>query len=123
MIKQFFFILALVCILSIIHGCAGTAPGGGAWIRLEGPDGYTVAGNKETEIYEPYKKLNTIEGYEEFISKYPNNFWADTARLNIKNLRYAEYEQIDTIEGYKEFIEKYPDNPNTTAAERRIKIY
>ncbi len=62
------------------------------------------------EQYKPYTLKNTIEGYREFIAKYPKNIFVNEAKLQIENLEFAPYEQGNTIEGYIEFKMRYPHN-------------
>ena len=62
------------------------------------------------EQYNPYKLQNTIEGYREFIAKYPKNLFVNEAKLQIENLEFSPYEREDNIEGYMEFKIRYPDN-------------
>ena len=72
------------------------------------------------EQYKPFRLQNTIAAYKEFIEKYPQNMFLESARSNIKNLQFAPYEQEDTIEGYMEFVLRYPGNPHVFKANTRI---
>ncbi len=45
--------------------------------------------------YDPYRQRNTIEGYREFIAKYPGNMYLETALDQIDNLEFAPYEKAD----------------------------
>ena len=69
-----------------------------------------------------YNRINRddIEGYEEFISKYPDSKHVVDARERIET---AEYNRIswDDIEGYEEFISKYPSSKYVVDARERIK--
>lgn len=60
--------------------------------------------------YAPYKSKNSIEGYQEFISRYPKNTFVGEARLQIESLQFAPYERADSVEGYMEFQVLFPDN-------------
>lgn len=62
------------------------------------------------ELYQPYKLQNTIEGYREFIAKYPKNIFVTDAKLQIENLEFTPYEREDSIEGYMEFKTRFPRN-------------
>jgi hypothetical protein len=75
---------------------------------------------RDEELYQPYKLKNTIEGYKEFISLYPENLFVGEAKLKIENLEFAPYEKADSVEGYMEFKMRYPDNRHTYKA--RVKI-
>ena len=72
------------------------------------------------ELYNPYKLQNTIDGYREFITKYPENLFVNEAKLQIENLEFAPYEQEDNIEGYMEFKVRYPDNRHIFKASVKI---
>jgi hypothetical protein len=96
--------------------------------------------------FNPYLARNTIEGYREFIAKYPKNMYLETALDKIDNLAaYTEFverypgnrhavtarnrvdqatikdcESIDTIQGYRQFLERYPDNIFVQTAQDRL---
>ncbi len=72
------------------------------------------------EQYEPYKKMNTVEAYQEFISKYPENYLVYQAKMQIYDHEFAPYEKMNTISGYLEFIKRYPDNANHEQANKHI---
>ena len=74
----------------------------------------------QEEQYQPYKLQNTIEGYSEFISRYPDNMFVEDAQSRIASLEFAPYEQADTIEGYMEFKARYPDNPHCAECDPKI---
>jgi hypothetical protein len=70
--------------------------------------------------FKPFQQKNSIDGYREFIAKYPENMFIPIARGAIEDLEYAPCEQKDTIEGYREFIKDFPANRNRTRAAGRI---
>jgi hypothetical protein len=70
--------------------------------------------------FAPYQQKNTIEAYQEFIQKYPDNPFAPTAKSSIENLEFAPYEMKDSIEGYREFMKSFPANRNLTRAAEKI---
>jgi hypothetical protein len=70
--------------------------------------------------FDPYRQRNTIEGYREFISKYPKNMYLETALDQIDNLEFAPYEKADTIAAYTEFVARYPGNRHAVTARGRI---
>ncbi len=72
------------------------------------------------EQYQPYKLQNTIEGYREFIAKYPKNLFINEAKSRIESLEFSPYEQADTIEGFMEFKIRYPENRHVFKANVRI---
>ena len=72
------------------------------------------------EQYDPYRQRNTIEGYREFIARYPRNTYLETALDQIDNLEFAPYEKADTVAAYTEFAAKYPNNRHAVTARNRI---
>jgi hypothetical protein len=70
--------------------------------------------------FAPYRLQNTVEGYREFIAKYPKNMFISRAQENIENLQFAPYEQADNIESYMEFTIRYPENKHVFKAKTRI---
>jgi hypothetical protein len=70
--------------------------------------------------FKPYQQKNSIDGYREFIAKYPENMFIPIARGAIEDLEYVPGEQKDTIEGYREFIKDFPANRNRSRAAGRI---
>ncbi len=84
-------------------------------------DEYARREREENERqYAPYKQLNTVEGYREFVKKYPHNYFLETALDSIDNLEFAPYEKADTLQAYAEFVARYPDNRHAVAAKSRI---
>jgi len=73
--------------------------------------------------FDPYLTRNTIEGYREFISRYPDNMFVGTAEARIVDLEFAPYDKANTLEGYKEFKKKHPKNPHITRADARIEQF
>ena len=74
----------------------------------------------QEEQYKPYKLQNTIEGYKEFIAKYPKNTFVSDAQSRIENLEFSPYEEADAIEGYMEFKMRYPRNRYIWKANTKI---
>ena len=70
--------------------------------------------------YAPYKMKNSIEGYKEFISRYPKNTFVGEAKLLIESLEFAPYEQADSVEGYMEFNLLFPGNRHRSKAALKI---
>ncbi len=75
---------------------------------------------RHQQEYAPYKQADTIEGYNEFISKYPENLFIKRAEDEIERLEFEPYVKEDTIEGYLEFKILYPENSNVETANNRI---
>ena len=106
----------MVAILIILPHCAGIPKSGAPKSEVGTVDQQI----QDEQIYESYKKKNTIEGYEDFIAGYPGNQFVGHAQREIDRLKYNAYLVKDTIQGYREFIEKNPDNPYATEATRKI---
>lgn len=74
----------------------------------------------QEQQYKPYKLQNSIEGYREFIERYPKNTFVSESKLQIENLEFAPYEQADSVEGYMEFALLFPDNRHRSKAAIKI---
>lgn len=74
----------------------------------------------QQEQYQPHKLQHTIEGYREFIARYPTNMYVEEARQHIEDLEFAPHEQTNTVEGYMEFRLRYPHNWHYAEADRKI---
>jgi hypothetical protein len=72
------------------------------------------------EQYEPYRLQNTIEGYREFIARFPKNLFVQDAQTQIENLEFAPYEEVNSIEGFLEFRIKFPKNRNVSRTDIKI---
>ena len=107
------FILIIFFYALTSWSCAQVYTGDG---RLMGKKKYL----RQQQEYEPYQQIHTIEGYNEFISKYPENLFIKRAEDEIERLEFEPYEKEDTIESYLEFKILYPENPNVETANNRI---
>ena len=67
--------------------------------------------------YLPYRQKHTVEGYKEYIARYPGSVFISEAEMWIDAIQFAPYEKLDTVEGYKEFKEKYPENRHVYRAD------
>ncbi|MCX5885131.1 MAG: outer membrane lipoprotein-sorting protein [Proteobacteria bacterium] len=74
----------------------------------------------QKEQYEPYRLQNTIEGYREFIARFPKNLFVQNAQEQIENLEFAPYEEVNSIEGFIEFRIKFPKNRNISRTDIKI---
>ena len=68
----------------------------------------------DTRTFNSYIKINTLESYKEFVTKYPNSNHLTDA----KNKAFDKTCIINTLEGYKDFIEKFPYHKTTEAKEK-----
>jgi len=66
----------------------------------------------DTRTYNSYVKINTLDGYKEFITKYPTSNHLTDA----KDMAFQIATKANTLEVYKEYIDKFP-NYRTTEAE------
>jgi hypothetical protein len=71
----------------------------------------------QEENYLPYRQKHTVEGYKEYIARYPGSAFISEAEMWIDAIQFAPYEKLDTVEGYKEFKEKYPENRHVYRAD------
>ena len=94
-----------------------------------GPRGYIYVGGTKVpqgqfladqQIYQAYRDQNTLEGYRDFIRKYPKNCFLGRARDEILLLEFKPYEQQDTVDGYLEFKMLYPNSPYVDKANTHI---
>ena len=76
--------------------------------------------NHKTEFYRIQR--DDIQGYEEFIRKYPSSSFIQDARERIETAQETELNRIqrDDIPGYEEFIRKYPNSSFVQDARERI---
>ena len=65
-------------------------------------------------------QTHTIEGYQNFINKYPDAVQKNDAIKNRNAIAYARAKVMDNIEGYKDFINKYPDAEDVKVSWERI---
>ncbi|MFQ5651084.1 MAG: OmpA family protein [bacterium] len=92
----------------------------------------------DESIYSPYRQRNTVEAYQKFISKYPDNSYVADASERIKYIKYMEVKgeadslavfiqkynghpfveclQKNDAELYDNFIKNYPESPFAAAA-------
>ena len=98
----------LVLMLSLLQGCG---------ILFQSEEQERM--RQEAE-FKPYEQKNNIEGYKEFIAKYPENMFIPIARGTIQDLQFAPCEQKNTIDGYREFIKTFPENRNSSRAAEKI---
>ena len=109
MFKKYYYIIVIGVFL-LLQSC-------GASLHIEERERPFLT---QEEHYKPYKLQHTIEGYKEFIAKYPGNIFIEEAKMWIDYLEFAPYEQADSIEGYMEFKMKYPNNRYIFKANARI---
>jgi ankyrin repeat protein/uncharacterized protein YwgA len=67
--------------------------------------------------WEPYKKANTREAYEEFLAKYPNSIYRAEAMTLLEHARaYQQVKALGTLDAYAEFLRAHPSTPNRREA-------
>ncbi|MCX5887653.1 MAG: hypothetical protein NT096_17375, partial [Proteobacteria bacterium] len=107
--KKLFFLIVMSSFL-FLQGC------GVLFLRDEEDKDYKI----QKEQYEPYRLQNTIEGYREFIARFPKNLFVQDAQEQIENLEFAPYEEVNSIEGFIEFRIKFPKNRNISRTDIKI---
>ncbi len=71
----------------------------------------------DLSVWEPYKKDNTIEGYEEFLANHPTNIYRAEATALLGDLRaYQNAKSKNTIPAYAEFLRAQPSSPSRRKA-------
>jgi len=80
------------------------------------------AREQDRPVYEPYLQKNTIEGYMEFVSKYPNNAYVSEARARLAELEYAPYRDLNTALSYEQFLTRYPNHKYAQDAKERLEL-
>jgi len=74
----------------------------------------------DMQVYQRYRDMGTLEGYHEFLQRYPENIFTGRARDEIDGLEFKPYEKQDTVEGYLEFKMLYPNSPYVDKANWHI---
>jgi hypothetical protein len=71
----------------------------------------------DLSIWEPYKKDNTIEGYEEFLADHPTNIYRVEATALLADMRaYQKAKSKNTVTAYAEFLRAQPSSPSRRKA-------
>lgn len=70
--------------------------------------------------WERAEKANTIESYEQFLEKHPENQVRGLALQKIEQLEWERACKIGTLESYRDFCEKYPDSTRITHAFQKL---
>ena len=70
--------------------------------------------------WEKAQKIDTANGYEEFLKNHPKSEFEENARTSLITKRWEETQSIDTISAYKRFLDKYPDNEYAAIIKARI---
>jgi hypothetical protein len=70
---------------------------------------FGAAGCSVKADYQEARSLDTIEGYEAFLEKHPDDLdYSQKARKHRERLYFEEARKQDTFAGYKEFLRKFP---------------
>ena len=76
--------------------------------------------DKSRSDWESAEKLNTIEAYNEFLSKHPQSKFVETARQKIDGLTWDRTVKDGTIEAYQEFLSEYPQSKFVETARQKM---
>jgi len=60
--------------------------------------------------WENTKLKNTTLSYENYLNKYPQGLYSDSAKIHLEKLYFQEALFADTIPNYEAFINKYPQS-------------
>jgi len=83
---------------------------------------FVVSCGGENSLNEKAKELDSIESYENFLSKYPESQYALDVRSRIQILRYNQAKKTGTTESYEKFLSKYPNSKYDAELKERILI-
>lgn len=77
--------------------------------------------------YERAREANTVQGYEDFIRRYPDSDLADQARARIDELEaprraFEAAKAANTVEAYRSFIREYPGSEHVKEANHGIRF-
>jgi hypothetical protein len=61
-------------------------------------------------------EINSVQAYEEYVDKYPDSKYADSAKNRIWKNTIA----MESINAYEEYIDKYPDSKYADSVKNRI---
>ena len=76
--------------------------------------------DKSKSDWEMARQLNTIEGYNEFLSKHSQSKFAEVAKEKIEELTWDSTVKDNTIEAYQEFLSEYPQSKFVETAKEKI---
>jgi len=76
--------------------------------------------NRNGIAFKTASDINTVDAYQNFISKYPDAIQINEARKKRDALAFENAKTIDNIESYKNFISKYPDAVELNQAWERV---
>jgi len=68
-----------------------------------------LVGCGDNKQYKNAKKLNTIEGYEEFIGKFPESKYISEFKDSLRVLYYKKARNANTVEACENFLKIYPE--------------
>lgn len=68
----------------------------------------------------PYKRLDTLEEYEEFLTKYPQNAYVAKAKNRLGELAFLRAHEAKTAAALQDFLAKYPDHPYASNAREEL---
>lgn len=76
----------------------------------------------ERLAYNETENKNTIEAYEEFLTKFPKSKHFDEATFKLEKLYYDKAEAQNTIEDYENFLVKYPKGNYSNEIKSKKKV-
>ncbi|MGV8073390.1 MAG: tol-pal system YbgF family protein [Syntrophobacteraceae bacterium] len=118
--KKSFRLLLLFVFCLVFQGCASVDNKAALDARAKADAALEDKTKRDNDIFRSYGELNTIEGYREFIQKYPDNLNLRKAQTNIEMLEYAECDDPACL---ADFIAKFPGSPKAFEAKERLKQF
>ena len=96
----------------LLQGCAG-------WTTQNQRDALLQEKMKEDDaIYKAYEERNTLDGYQDFINKYPDNRNAAKAHLAIEELEYTDCDDTACL---RDFAARHPESRHISEVQERLK--
>ena len=115
--KKWHLLFGLIIVWLCVYGCAFDSQGPWRNAKANAEAALAEKTRHDNEVYRSYEERNTLEGYREFVEKYPDNLNVAEAQKKIERLEYDTCEEPACL---REFISKYPESPRAVEARERL---
>jgi hypothetical protein len=78
---------------------------------------------KSYQDWEKATKENTIEAYNNFLTKHPESKYNEIAKQKIEEMEFNKVSTENTLEAYKSFLIKYPKGQFSETAKQKLKEF
>ena len=75
-----------------------------------------VACSPEKRDWEVAETAGSLYSYNEYLAKYPQGEFADSARRKIEELEFLDCQTTSTVEAYQAYLARYPNGPFSAKA-------